>query len=120
MRCWEIEQSGKTVPKSMQSMQGPVLDVCWHDDGTKVFMAACDKMVKCWDLASNQSIQVAAHDAPVKTCHWVKGSNYSCLMTGSWDKTLKFWDTRSATPMLTLNLPERCYCADVVSNQFFF
>ena len=46
-------------------------------------------MVKCWDLASNQSIQVAAHDAPVKTCHWVKGSNYSCLMTGSWDKTLK-------------------------------
>lgn len=36
-------------------------------------------------------------------------------MTGSWDKTLKFWDTRSPTPMLTINLPERCYCADVVS-----
>lgn len=58
-------------------------------DGTKVFMAACDKMVKCWDLGSNQSIQVAAHDAPVMTCHWIKGTNYSCLMTGSWDKTLK-------------------------------
>lgn len=52
-------------------------------------MASCDKMVKCWDLASNQTIQVAAHDAPVKTCHWVKGTTYSCLMTGSWDKTLK-------------------------------
>ena len=52
-------------------------------------MASCDKMVKCWDLGSNQSLQVAAHDAPVKTCHWVKGSNYTCLMTGSWDKTLK-------------------------------
>lgn len=52
-------------------------------------MAACDKMVKCWDLASNQTIQVAAHDAPVKTCHWVKGTTYTCLMTGSWDKTLK-------------------------------
>lgn len=58
-------------------------------DGTKVFMASCDKMVKCWDLNSNQTIQVAAHDAPVKTCHWVKGPTYSCLMTGSWDKTLK-------------------------------
>lgn len=102
-------------------------------------MASCDKMVKCWDLASNQTMQVAAHDAPIKTCHWVKGSNYTCLMTGSWDKTLKvlnysiikiyyfvdkfiyffpcfqFWDTRTPNPMLTLNLPERCYCADVVN-----
>lgn len=113
VRCWEVEQSGKTIPKSMQTMQGPVLDVCWSDDGTKVFMASCDKMVKCWDLASNQTIQVAAHDAPVKTCHWIKATNYTCLMTGSWDKTLKFWDTRSPQPIRQLPLPERCYCADV-------
>lgn len=58
-------------------------------DGTKVFMAGCDKQAKCWDLASNQTIQVAQHEAPIKTCHWIKGNNYSCLMTGSWDKTLK-------------------------------
>lgn len=31
VRCWEVEQTGKTVPKSMQSMTGPILDVCWHD-----------------------------------------------------------------------------------------
>lgn len=67
-----------------------------------------------WDLNSNQMIQVAQHDAPVKTVHWIKGSNYTCIMTGSWDKTLKFWDTRTPNPMLTINLPERCYCADVV------
>lgn len=113
VRCWEVEQTGKTIPKSMQSMQGPVLDVCWSDDGTKVFMASCDKMVKCWDLNSNQAIQVAVHDAPVKTCHWIKCNTYSCLMTGSWDKTLKFWDTRTPNPMLTISLPERVYCADV-------
>ena len=35
-------------------------------------------------------------------------------MTGSWDKTLKFWDTRTANPILTLNLGERCYTADVI------
>jgi len=75
----------------MQSMTMPILDACWSDDGTKVFMASCDKQVKCWDLASNQTIQVAAHDAPVKTCHWVKAPSYTCLMTGSWDKTLKVY-----------------------------
>lgn len=113
VRCWEVEQSGKTVPKAAQSMDGPILDVAWHDDGTKVFMASTDKSVKCWDLGSNQLAQVAAHDAPVKTCHWVKAPNYTCLMTASWDKTLKFWDTRSAAPILAMNLSERCYCADV-------
>lgn len=76
-------------------------------------MAGCDKQAKMWDLASNQVVQVAQHDAPIKTCHWIKATNYSCLMTGSWDKTLKFWDTRSATPIMSINLPERCFCADV-------
>lgn len=93
---------------------GPVLDVCWSDDGSKVFTASCDKTAKMWDLNSNQAIQIAQHDAPVKTVHWIKAPNYSCVMTGSWDKTLKFWDTRSSNPMMVLQLPERCYCADVI------
>lgn len=31
VRLWEVESSGKTVPKQMQTMGGPVLDVCWSD-----------------------------------------------------------------------------------------
>ena len=54
-----------------------------------MFSASCDKTVKMWDLNSNQAIQVAQHEAPVKTVHFIKASNYTCLMTGSWDKTLK-------------------------------
>ncbi|KAF0307231.1 mRNA export factor [Amphibalanus amphitrite] len=114
VRCWEVDQnSGKTQPKAQQTMGGPVLDVAWADDGTKVFMSGCDNTVRCWDLASNQTVQVAQHDAPVKTVHWVKAPNYTCIMTGSWDKTLKFWDTRSPNPMMSIALPERAYCADV-------
>ena len=76
-------------------------------------MASCDKQVKCWDLASNTTIQVAAHDAPVKCVRWVKAPNYTALMTGSWDKTLKFWDARSPNPIMNIDLGERCYAADV-------
>ncbi|KAL5021519.1 hypothetical protein ScPMuIL_000674 [Solemya velum] len=113
VRCWEVQQSGQTIPKAQQTHQGPVLDVDWSDDGTKVFTASCDKTAKMWDLNSNQAIQIAQHDAPIKTVHWIKAPNYSCVMTGSWDKTLKFWDTRSSNPILSIQLPERCYCADV-------
>jgi len=114
VRCWEVAQTGTVTPKAQQTHTGPVLDVCWSDDGTKIFTASCDKTAKMWDLGSNQFVQVAQHDAPVKTVHWIKGTSYSCLMTGSWDKTLKFWDTRTPNPMMTMTMPERVYCADVV------
>ncbi|KAL4655258.1 mRNA export factor-like isoform X2 [Arapaima gigas] len=114
VRCWEVQDSGQTVPKAQQMHAGPVLDVCWSDDGTKVFTGSCDKTGKMWDLNSNQEMQVAQHDASIKSVRWIKASNYSCLMTGSWDKTLKFWDIRSPNPMMSVQLPERCYAADVV------
>ena len=31
----------------------------------------------------------------------------------------QFWDTRSPNPMMSLQMPERCYCADVVSRGNF-
>lgn len=36
VRCWEVEASGKTIPKSMKTMGGPVLDVCWADVSTTI------------------------------------------------------------------------------------
>ncbi|CAH1797425.1 unnamed protein product [Owenia fusiformis] len=113
-RCWEVQANGNTTPKAQQTHTGPVLDICWSDDGTKVFTASADKQAKMWDLNTNQAVQIAQHDAPIKTIHWVKAPNYTCVMTGSWDKTLKFWDTRSPNPMMSIDLPERAYCADVL------
>jgi mRNA export factor len=117
IRCWEVQQGAQgwqSQPKAQQTHAGPVLDVAWSDDGTRVFTSSCDKTVKMWDLGSNQAVQVAQHDAPVKTVHWIKANNYSCIMTGSWDKTLKFWDLRSPNPIMSISVPERIYCADVV------
>ncbi|WAR24901.1 RAEL1-like protein [Mya arenaria] len=103
----------KFSPESMMQSTYLVGGSWDNNDGTKVFTASCDKTAKMWDLNSNQFIQIAQHDAPVKTIQWVKAPNYSCVMTGSWDKTLKFWDTRQAQPIMSIQLPERCYCADV-------
>lgn len=40
--------------------------------------------------------QVAAHDAPIKSARFVQASNGSAmLVTGGWDKKLKYWDLRT-------------------------
>lgn len=111
--CYEVGDSS-TTRKAQTSHSAPVLDCCWHSDGTKILTASCDKTCKLWDLQSNQAIDVAQHAAPIKSVHWIQSPNYSVVVTGSWDKTLKFWDTRTPTPILQLQLPERCYCMDVV------
>ncbi|XP_065667536.1 mRNA export factor RAE1 [Hydra vulgaris] len=114
IRCWEIQATGTSVPKAEQSHLKPILSCCWHADGTKLFSAGADNQAKIWDLASNQAVVCAQHDAPIKTVHWIQAPNYQCLMTGSWDKTLKFWDTRQSTPIKSFNTMEKVYCADVI------
>jgi mRNA export factor len=113
IRCWEIQESGKSIPKACKNLEAPVLSAAWSNDGSKVFTASCDKTAKMWDLGSDQIVQIAQHDAPIKTVHHIVRPNYSCVMTSSWDKTLKFWDLRSPTPLGVLQLPDKAYCADV-------
>lgn len=104
----------QAVPKAQQSAGGPVLDLCYSDDGSKIFFGSADKTLRMWDLGSNQVTQIGAHDNCIKSVHFIQSPSYQCVMTGSWDKTLKFWDARQPNPMLTLNLPDRLYAADVM------
>ena len=42
VRCWEITANAQAVPKAQQTMGGPILDTCWHDDGSKVSLQIWD------------------------------------------------------------------------------
>ncbi|VDN03614.1 unnamed protein product [Thelazia callipaeda] len=122
VRVWQISENGQCEAKAQQNFPGPVLDLDWIDDGTKIFIASADKQARVWDLASNQVAVVGTamdlqHDEPIRKCHWIKATNYSCLMTGSWDKTLRFWDMRqlpTQTSLATVQLGERVHCGDVL------
>ena len=109
--CWEIAPSGNATPKASTSHAQPVLCSCWNGDGTAVFSGGCDKTVKMWNLATNQSQQVAQHDAPVRHCAFIPEMNL--LVTGGWDKQLRYWDCRQPGPAFSYTLPERCYALDV-------
>ncbi|KDQ16126.1 hypothetical protein BOTBODRAFT_157397 [Botryobasidium botryosum FD-172 SS1] len=113
VRIYEIGPAGQSTGKAMYSHQGPVLDVCWSGDGSKVFSGGADKAARMYELATGATSQVAAHDAPVRCVKWINAPSGGVLATGSWDKTVKYWDTRNPQPVATLQLPERCYSMDV-------
>lgn len=63
-----------------------------------------------FDIATGQSTQIAQHDEPIKCIRFLEQGNI--VATGSWDRTIKYWDLRSPQPIGTVQLPERCYAMD--------
>jgi mRNA export factor len=68
------------------------------------------------DMNTGQVVSFAAHDAPVKSLRWMDHASSPALISGSWDKTLKYWDLRQSQPAATISLPERCYAMDVAGS----
>ncbi|KAJ7178690.1 WD40-repeat-containing domain protein [Mycena crocata] len=113
VRIYEVGAGGQSQGKAMYQHEGPVLSVCWNKEGNKVFSGGADNAGRMFDIATGQATQVAQHDAPIKVVKWVDTPQAGILATGSWDKTIKYWDLRAAAPVATVQLPERCYSFDV-------
>ncbi|KAI9338754.1 WD40-repeat-containing domain protein [Obelidium mucronatum] len=114
-RIWEVQGNGSTVPKAAITHDAPSLCCTWSKDGSKLFSGGADKAGKMMDLATGQTTQVAGHDAPISCARFVEnvGGAGTMVITGSWDKTVKYWDLRTPNPAFTLQMPERVYSMDV-------
>ena len=133
MRIYEINNQGQSEGKAFFEHEGPVLDVAWSPvslvfcfysfywlltenkkDGKQVFSVGADKAARVFDLVSLEQRQVAIHDAPIRCCQVVEvpGSQGPILVTGSWDKKVKYWDLRQSTPVATIDCQDRVYAMD--------
>ncbi|KAI6038799.1 WD40-repeat-containing domain protein [Pisolithus marmoratus] len=113
VRLYEVGANGQTQGKAIYGHQGPVLSVCWNKEGNKAISGGADNAARMFDITTGQPQQVAQHDAPIKVVKWIETPQGGILATGSWDKTLKYWDLRTPNPVATVQLPERCYTMDV-------
>ncbi|RHY07068.1 hypothetical protein DYB25_011969 [Aphanomyces astaci] len=115
VRCWEVQQQGanfQAVARAQFAHKGPVLCTAFSGDGSTVFSGSCDKTAMMWQLGGNsQGQQIAQHDQPIRSIQHIAQAN--CVVTGSWDKTVKYWDTRSPQPQATVQLSDRVYALDV-------
>jgi mRNA export factor len=63
---------------------------------------------------NNVAPQIGVHDTPVKAVGFLRSTNL--VVSGGWDRKLKFWDTRTPTPVGVFDMPERVYDLDVRDN----
>ncbi|KAI8888432.1 WD40 repeat-like protein [Backusella circina FSU 941] len=110
VRIYEVHSSGNTIPRASYAHEAPALCVSWNKDGTKIGSGGADKAVRVYDVTTGQAMQIGQHNDAVKCAEFLEQGNI--LATGSWDKTLKYWDLRSPEPIGTVQLPERCYTMD--------
>lgn len=117
VRIYEVNDQGGSEGKALFEHEGPVFSCDWSKDGTKVVGAGADKAARMLDLGAGQTTaqQVAAHEQPIRCVRFFEApqSNAPMLVTGSWDKTVKYWDLRQSTAVATLQCQERVYSLDV-------
>ncbi|KAL1917746.1 uncharacterized protein VTP21DRAFT_3580 [Calcarisporiella thermophila] len=96
---------------------GAVLDGCFSADGINVFSGGIDKRVRMFDVTVvRESKSLGAHDEAVRCVNYCDETNQ--VVSGSWDKTLKFWDPRSQQALVgTYPQPEKIFSMDIVGNK---
>lgn len=117
VRIYDIDPAtGNNQGRALYEHDGPVFSARWLSDGTRVCSGGADNQVKLFDVASQQAQQIGAHDAPVRCVRSVKcgPTSTEVVVSGSWDKTLKYWDMRQPQPIATIALPDKVYCMDLL------
>jgi mRNA export factor len=108
---WEISSTGQTALKLKQTSTCGVLCSSWSGDGGSAFIGGTDGQLRMWNIQANTLTAVGTHGAGIKEVFY--STDLNCVVTGSWDKTIKYWDLRSSTPVATVNLTDRVYSMDL-------
>ena len=77
--------------------------------------AGAYKKVHLLDASTGQTTSFAAHDQPIRSLRFVTvpGAQSPIIATGSWDKTVQYWDTRATnSPLATLKCKDRVFSMD--------
>lgn len=118
VRIWAIDEQRQSNAQAEIKFEAPALACAWSQDGNKIAGVGADNHVRLLDLQNGggQPLSFKAHDQPIRCCKFGNISGNQYLITGSWDKKIKYWDLRSDKPIAELDQQDRVYTLDVKDN----
>ncbi|KAI1412947.1 WD40 repeat-like protein [Hypoxylon sp. FL1857] len=92
----------------------PVLDCDWAKDGSMLVAGDVSKKPHLLHLATGQEAALDPHSAPIRSVRFVEvpGAGAPVLVTGSWDRSIRFYDLRQQRPFAAHDCKERVYAMD--------
>ncbi|KAF5355422.1 hypothetical protein D9757_013167 [Collybiopsis confluens] len=88
---------------------------CCFSDAEHGFSGGLDTAVRYLDFSSEKSIVIGAHSDAISSMVYAQELN--ALISASWDRTLRLFDPRAATPQQASHeTPDRIYHTDLVKN----
>jgi len=87
----------------------------FNSDGNSIIMGGWGKKVQIYNLQQSGSplIDVGMHASGVQAVKYVPQVQSGIIVSGSWDKTVKFWDPRQQKEISTLQLPGKVFSMDI-------
>src|SRR6266699_3452438 len=88
-----------TLLKSFGNSSHSVNLITWSPDGTRVATASkADNLVQVWDITTGAVLLKKTHDYEVNTVSWSPDGMY---IASASDKTVRVWDARTGTTLVT-------------------
>lgn len=95
--------------KHSYSHKQPVLDCCFTDIFHS-FSGGLDRQLIMYDFNAQKETIIGQHQDAIRCVHYCPSSNL--IITGSWDKLIKLWDTRSPNCVGSYEQPDKVYTLD--------
>lgn len=93
-----FDVNSRAILKTWKEQKQPVHVTKWHPKETTSLMSCGDDTtVRLWDLPTDSSLSVfRGHQDYVRSGCFLAGQNSGIIVSGSYDQTVRLWDTRTA------------------------
>ena len=107
VHIWDCMNLSSPLLRAQFRQSFPVFSIAWNGDHTHLFVGDAEGQVKVWDPAANTGYLIGVRTTPVRSLAFCPHTR--TLVSGSWERSLCFWDTRQPTPSLELPTKGRIF-----------
>eukprot|EP00834_Sanchytrium_tribonematis_P005334 NODE_316_length_9983_cov_1.089741.p5 type:complete len:290 gc:universal NODE_316_length_9983_cov_1.089741:3411-4280(+) len=101
-------QPNQINPKVQTKLTSTPLDIEWIGENM-IASANSDGTIQIYNAVANTTNTIGKHEAGARSVHL---ASENIIVSGGWDKAIRYWDIRSNQPIGQVALSERIYCMD--------